>query len=521
MAGIGSDQDKPAARPPHHPPPRAARPPRLRGARGAAIWLVLAACALFAPAAATAASCPGYSVCPILSYPAVLKTDPDAIRVATGVDASEAAALEASTGSTLTAAAMKSLLGKLLMFDRTLSVNGNQACASCHTAGAGFTGGIASINRSVVSFPGSVTTRTGNRRPMSLAYAAFYPVLHYDEDIGDLVGGNFWDMRATGLLTGSPAGDQALGPPTNPAEMALPDQACTVYRVSVGHYAAFFKRVWGAAILNIGWPANTAAICAVPNTGAANQTPLALTLAARKQANAAYLDIGRSIAAFEASAEVSPFSSKFDAFLAGKVKLTAQESLGLQVFRNQGRCDQCHVSTGAKPLFTNFISSNLGLPVDPSNPYFHENKPDPQGFVANPAGPAYVDQGVGGVDLSAIDPDWLDDAPTFVGKFQVPTLRNVAAVPRAGFQRSYMHNGYFVSLPLVVHFYNTRDTLTPCWALKAGVTHEIGVNCWPVPAVQVNMERHTVGNLQLSAAQEAAIVAFLGTLTDGYVVPAK
>jgi len=60
---------------------------------------------------------------------------------------------------------------------------------------------------------------------MSYAYAPFAPVLFYRPSTGDFVGGNFWDMRATGLVTGNPAGDQALGPPLNPVEMANPDPA--------------------------------------------------------------------------------------------------------------------------------------------------------------------------------------------------------------------------------------------------------------------------------------------------------
>ena len=52
-----------------------------------------------------------------------------------------------------------------------------------------------------------------------------------------------------------------------------------------------------------------------------------------------------------------------------------------------------------------------------------------------------------------------------------------------------------------MHFYNTRD-----------------VGDWPVPEVPVNLVgAPLVGNLGLSADDEAAIVAFLRTLNDGYV----
>jgi len=43
----------------------------------------------------------------------------------------------------------------------------------------------------------------------------------------------------------------------------------------------------------------------------------------------------------------------------------------------------------------------------------------------------------------------------------------------------------------------------------------IGVTCWPAPGVAANEDR-SVGNLGLSAVEEADIVDFLGILTDGY-----
>lgn len=89
------------------------------------------------------------------------------------------------------------LLGKLLLFDKNLSVNKNEACSFCHTPETGFTGPIESLNLSTVSYPGSVRGRFSNRKPQSYMYAPFAPVLHYNKLQGDFVGGNFWDMRAT------------------------------------------------------------------------------------------------------------------------------------------------------------------------------------------------------------------------------------------------------------------------------------------------------------------------------------
>ena len=116
----------------------------------------------------------------------------------------------------------RNALGKLMLYDKQLSVNRNEACAFCHMPEAGFTGPVSELNRTTGSYPGSVRTRFSNRKPQSHAYAPLSPVLHYNRGQGDLVGGNFWDMRATGRRLGNPAAEQAQGPPTNPVEMGLP-----------------------------------------------------------------------------------------------------------------------------------------------------------------------------------------------------------------------------------------------------------------------------------------------------------
>src|SRR5258707_966103 len=124
------------------------------------------------------------------------------------------------------------LLGKLMLYDKDLSVNRNEACAFCHMPETGFTGPVSELNRTTGAYPGSVRTRFSDRKPQTHAYAPLSPVLHYNPGQGDLVGGNFWDMRATGRRLGNPAAEQAQGPPTNPVEMGLPDIACAVYRAS-------------------------------------------------------------------------------------------------------------------------------------------------------------------------------------------------------------------------------------------------------------------------------------------------
>jgi hypothetical protein len=45
------------------------------------------------------------------------------------------------------------------------------------------------------------------------------------------------------------------------------------------------------------------------------------------------------------------------------------------------------------------------------------------------------------------------------------------------------------------------------------------VNCWPAPEVVENVNTEELGNLGLTPAQETALVAYLKTLSDGYVLP--
>jgi cytochrome c peroxidase len=52
--------------------------------------------------------------------------------------------------------------------------------------------------------------------------------------------------------------------------------------------------------------------------------------------------MAQSIAGYEASAEVTPFTSKFDAVLAGKAQFTSQEQAGYEVFRGKAKCNDCH-----------------------------------------------------------------------------------------------------------------------------------------------------------------------------------
>jgi cytochrome c peroxidase len=341
-------------------------------------------------------------------------------------------------------------LGKRLFFDARLSTPAGQSCASCHAPETGFSGPVSEINQETAVYPGAVPGRFGNRKPPSAAYAAFSPAFSYNQADETYQGGQFWDGRAATLV------DQAKGPFLNPLEMNNPDAASVVQKVLNSDYRHLFEKVYGHGALQA-------------------ETDLFFDM------------IAQSIAAYEASAEVNSFSSKYDDYLAGKTQLTPTEKRGLDLFVGKAGCAACHPSDpggdGSPPLFTDFTYDNVGAPSNPRNPFYR------MGTNYNSVGVAYRDLGLGGV---------LDKAEEW-GKVKVPTLRNVAKRPAPEFVKSYLHNGSLKSLKEVVHFYNTRDRIPSSFA---------------DPDVIENVNREELGDLGLTDAEEDDIVAFLETLSD-------
>lgn len=363
----------------------------------------------------------------------------------------------------------KEELGKRIFFDTNLSTPPGMSCATCHAPEVGFTGPDSAINDTTAVYPGVIHTRFGNRKPPTAAYGGESPVLYYDEDEGVWIGGMFWDGRATGLILGDPLAEQAQGPFLNPLEQNMPGakQVCLAMRRS--GYVDLFEDVWGPGSLD----------CVKDVVGT-------------------YERIARSISDYEQSEEVNPFSSKYDAYLAGEAELTPQEAEGLTLFEGKAMCSACHISQpgldGEPPLFTDFTYDNLGIPKNPDNPFYGMPR------KWNPDGYAWIDLGLGGFLQSAgYGPEVYEPE---MGKVKVPTLRNVDLRPYDGFVKAYGHNGFFKSLEEIVNFYNTRD-----------------VADWPDPEFPYNVNVDELGDLGLTAEEEAAIVAFMKTLSDGYYVP--
>jgi cytochrome c peroxidase len=444
-------------------------------------------------------------------------------------------------------------LGELMLFDKNISPNRNQACASCHMPYAGFGGPIPSVNLTIIAFPGTFHFRVGKRTPQRHPYSPFFPVLQYNQAQGLFFGGNFFDSRATGYLLRIPDAEQAQGPPVDTQEMGFPDTACIAFRLSQAVYRPLFEEVWGKGSLEISFPHETERICTTPGGAAVfsgSTTPIPLSATDRTRANTVYDRWAQSIDAYEQSVQVSAFSSKFDAFLAGKYKLTPEEMAGFQLFNGKGNCNSCHLDgrgttlkstqtdTSAaamvNPLFTCFGSANEGLPLNPRDAFYYETKPDAYGFTANPYGFGYRDLGLGTFLRSGFgsgpnpNASWRQYAPTVDGQMQVSSARDVAMTPPQCptteapgpyFQKGFFHNGYIKSLKQLVHFYNTRDKFAyPVTSghCPPGTTEK--VDCWPMPEVRNNIDM-TSGNLGLTDKEENELVAFLQTLSDGFTKP--
>lgn len=356
------------------------------------------------------------------------------------------------------------LLGKQLFFDTNLSTPVGQSCASCHVPETGFTGPNNDLNAHGSVYEGAVDTRFSNRHPPTAAYGGDSPVLYYNETSGLWIGGMFFDGHAPGWTLEDPLAEQAQMPFLNPLEMNNPNSEDVVQKIRISEYVDIFEEVWGNESFN--------------------------------DVDGAYDKIAISIAAYERSPEVSPFSSKYDAYLAGETELTELEILGLKLFQGKGLCSNCHISelgpNGESPLLTDFTYRNLGIPKNPENPFYSM----PREF--NPDGENFIDNGLGGfLKNSSYPPEVYEPQ---LGNHKTPTLRNVDLRPNPEFVKSYGHNGFFKSLEDIVYFYNTRD-----------------VEDWPEPEVPINVDLMFMGNLELTSDEEAAIVAFLKTLNDGYI----
>jgi cytochrome c peroxidase len=253
--------------------------------------------------------------------------------------------------------------------------------------------------------------------------------------------------------------------------MANTDKADVISKLQRAPYASEFKQVFGSAIFD--------------------------------QAELAFDRLQFSLQQYQKEdSDFHPYDSKYDQFLAGKVKLNDAELRGLALFNNptKGNCAGCHSSSkgsdGAAPLFTDFTYDNLGVPRNYA--------------IAATADATYFDLGLCGPDRTD-----LTERKDLCGAFKVPTLRNVAT------RKVFFHNGRFNSLTDVVNFYVRRDTQPQEW-YPAADGSILKFNDLPaaymnnVNTTEVPYNRKPGMSAALNPDEVADLVKFLGTLNDGY-----
>ena len=171
-------------------------------------------------------------------------------------------------------------LGKQLFFEKRLSINNSQSCASCHRLDDGFAG--------VDNLPTSPGARgeQGTRNSPTVLNSGWQD-------------SQFWDGRAEDLV------EQAKQPILNPIEMGMPHANAVEEKIrGIGEYQDAFA-------------------AAFPND----------------QPAISYQNIAEAIAAFERTL-ITP--SRFDDFLAGNADaLSEAEQRGLETFLKVD-CNSCH-----------------------------------------------------------------------------------------------------------------------------------------------------------------------------------
>ena len=291
-------------------------------------------------------------------------------------------------------------LGRVLFYDKNLSVNTTVACASCHKQNLGFTDNLVKSK----GFAGGNTTR----HSMGLTDAKYYPSGRF-----------FWDQRAVTLE------DQVLRPIQDVVEMGMTLAGLVTKLKTLAYYAPLLKKAFGDENIS------------------SERVSMALSQFVRSIVSyQSKFDAGRSAV----PPGPLPPNPSFPNY-------TAEENRGLQIFFGPaGGCAGCH----GTETFTAPSEKNNGLDL------------------------TTTDAGFGTVTGNPADN----------GLFKVGSLRNIEL------GAPYMHDGRFATLEEVVEHYSS------------------GVKAHPNLSPQLRLPNGQPRLANLTAADKAALVAFLKTLTD-------
>jgi len=395
-------------------------------------------------------------------------------------------------------------LGRRMFFDPALSGSGQLSCSSCHSPEHAYGPPNSDL---AVQLGGLDMKHSGTRAVPSLRYLEHTPNFSIgptsqipDNDLppptvdpekkeqaaaiaagakGGAVpaddktpqGGMDWDGRMDTVQ------EQALGPLLDPNEMANKDKAELLARVEK-NYGEDLKRFFGPTIFQ--------------------QPDLALS------------ETLFALARFQAEdPSFHPYDSKYDAYLAGKAKLTQAEMRGLKLFEDpkKGNCSSCHIDkTSADgflpPAFTDYEFEALAAPRNKDIPA----NQDPNYYDLGLCGPTRTD---------------FAKSKEYCGLFKTPSLRNVAE------KKSFFHNGYFHSLEDVMHFYVERETKPEKWYPKLANGEIDKYNDIPAEyranadIVDAPFDRKLGDKPALNDAEIADVITFLKTLSDGYKIDAN
>ena len=388
-----------------------------------------------------------------------------------------------------------------MFFDPALSGSGKLACASCHSPAYAY----GPPNDLAVQLGGPDLKNTGLRAVPSLEYKEHTPNFTIgpnpsvpDTDAQPAAAAPSADVKVASVAKADPTSaafaaaeakvpqggldwdgradtfqSQAYGPLLDPDEMDNRDKAALLKRIQNAPYAEDLKTLFGPNIFNM----------------------LNLVL---DEALFALVRFQIEDPSFH------PYSSKYDAYLAGKATLTAAEARGLKLFEDpdKGNCSSCHIDKPSKdglyrPAFTDYQFEALGAPRNRA---------------------LAVNRDAGFHDLGLCGPLRTDLArqTQYCGMFLTPTLRNVA---RRGV---YFHNGVYHDLRDVLRFYNFRDTepgrIYPRDAGGRVMKYDdLPRRYWTnVDIADAPFDRRLGQRAALTDAEMNDIIAFLETLDDGY-----
>ena len=279
-------------------------------------------------------------------------------------------------------------LGRLLFFDERMSADGRVSCASCHDPDQGFSDPRA---RSL-----GVEEREGHRHSMPVTMLGEQRFL-------------FWDGRAD---SGWSQPLQAIE-----SEREMDFTRVEVARLAAERYGAAYEAIFGPLPATADLPAR-----ARPGMPAWD----ALDPVLQDAVNRAFANVGKALEAYQR--RLTCDGTRFDAWTAGEVELTAGERAGAARFVQIG-CIDCH----SGPAFSDGEFHNIGIGSGLPEPDLGREAAT-AGLRENPfngAG-AYSDDPEAGAAL-------LDDMAVetgTLGAFRTASLRGV------GQRRFFGHRGH-------------------------------------------------------------------------------